>query len=240
MAALPPILAEFDDSVMKVVIGVIIAVIWGVGALANLAKKQQQEQGQSSQAEMERALRARLEAARRDQAARALGQMSAPPMPTQGLPPGSQYPQYRPQQQGLRGPSVPPMRPRAPQQQAQRRPAPRGLPPAVPPPMRPPGAQQQTQRPHGPVMAAKRTRKAERHQPAAPPALAEADSYSQGPPRPGVLESEIGVGTAPASPARRLAAAAPMVRVTPQSLRQQFILTELLQPPLTLREPREP
>jgi hypothetical protein len=54
---------------------------------------------------------------------------------------------------------------------------------------------------------------------------------------PGVLESEIGQGTAPASPSRRHAVT-PLLRLTPTTLRQQFILTELLQPPLALRENR--
>jgi hypothetical protein len=57
---------------------------------------------------------------------------------------------------------------------------------------------------------------------------------------PGVLESEIGQGSAPASPTRRQAGARPVIRLTPQALRQQFILTEILQPPLALREPPEP
>ena len=33
------------------------------------------------------------------------------------------------------------------------------------------------------------------------------------------------------------AAAGPALRLTPQSLRQQFILTEILQPPVALRDP---
>ena len=57
-------------------------------------------------------------------------------------------------------------------------------------------------------------------------------------PLPGVIESEIGQGTASASPSRRQAdAAANVIRLTPQTLRQQFILTEILQPPLALRDP---
>jgi hypothetical protein len=56
---------------------------------------------------------------------------------------------------------------------------------------------------------------------------------------PGVLESEIGRGAAPASPARRQAAqraGSLLPKLTPATLRQQFILTEILQPPLALRE----
>jgi hypothetical protein len=57
---------------------------------------------------------------------------------------------------------------------------------------------------------------------------------------PAVLVSEIVQGTAPASPSRRAAEAAgassSILKLTPQTLRQQFILTEILQPPLALRE----
>ena len=76
---LPPvqILAESDDA-MKVVIGIIVFVIWGIGALANLAKKQGQTSRQS-QAAMEQAMRQQLEEARRrEAAARALGQTGGP------------------------------------------------------------------------------------------------------------------------------------------------------------------
>jgi hypothetical protein len=56
---------------------------------------------------------------------------------------------------------------------------------------------------------------------------------------PQVLESEIGKGVTPASPARREAEARLSgvgLRLTSELLRQQFILTEILQPPLALRE----
>lgn len=227
------ILAEIDDGLVKVAIGVIIAIVWGIGALANMAKKQQQGQAEHSRAEMERAMRAQVEAARRNQAAAealARGRSNAPP-PLPGFQPEfqSHQPWERP-----RGQSAPPMRPRAQPQ----RPAPARN---APPPLVQPSQRQQAGRPRGPVMPPKRTKKAERRpqqRPVAEPLLEELDSYSRGATRPGVTESEIGAGTAAASPARRLAAVPPMVRLTPQSLRQQFILTEILQPPMALREPR--
>jgi hypothetical protein len=53
---------------------------------------------------------------------------------------------------------------------------------------------------------------------------------------PRAVESQIGRGAVPASPARRQVAAQPMLRFTAQSIRQQFILAEILQPPLALRD----
>jgi hypothetical protein len=53
---------------------------------------------------------------------------------------------------------------------------------------------------------------------------------------PRVLESEIGRGSVAASPSRRQAAAGPALRLTPETVRQQFILAEILQPPLALRD----
>jgi hypothetical protein len=244
------ILADVGDIPIKLIVGIIIAILWGIGALANMGKKQQAPQQQPplpppgqfdpNRGAMERAMREQMDAARRMQAAEALarGQM--------GAPPGFQFPQQQ-QHQPQRGPSVPPMRTRPPQQQRppQQRPGgvrrpPPPLPPALPPAMQ----QHQPGRPGGgPVVPPRRTKKAERRpqqqRPAAEPVLEELTGYSEGPSRPGVRESEIGAGTAPASPARRAAAASPVVRLTPQSLRQQFILTEILQPPLALRAPRE-
>lgn len=72
--------------------------------------------------------------------------------------------------------------------------------------------------------------------PALPAAARKLTAYDT----PGVVESEIAKGSAPASPARRQTGAAvqSVIRLTPQSLRQQFILTEILLPPLALREPK--
>lgn len=234
-----------EDIPIKLIIGVIILILWALGAMANLAKKQQQSQQGRPQpgqpfdphrAEMERMMRQQMEAARREQAAEALARGP--------IPAGYQFPQQQPsrQPQPLRAPAVPPMRARA--QPQQQRPAALRSPPPPPPIPR-----QQASRPRGgagPVVPQRRTKKAQQRQqqqqprrPAAEPVIEELTGYSEGPSRPGVRESEIGVGTAPASPARRAAAAVPVIRLTPQSLRQQFILTEILQPPLALREPPE-
>jgi hypothetical protein len=57
---------------------------------------------------------------------------------------------------------------------------------------------------------------------------------------PGVVQSEIGRGAVPASPAQRqVASAGPGLRLSPKSLRQLFVLTEVVQPPLALREQSE-
>ena len=229
-----------EDIPFKLLIGLAILVLWALGALANVAKKQQssQQPGQPfdpHRSEMERMMRQQMEAARREQAAEALARGQ--------IPPGFQFPQQQQsrQSQPPRGPVVPPMRPRAQPQQQQRPPAVRRVPPPPPPPI---PRQQQASRPRGgagPVVPQRRTKKAQQRQqqrPAPEPVLEELTGYSEGPSRPGVRESEIGVGTAPASPARRAAAAAPAIRLTPQSLRPQFILTEILQPPLALRDPR--
>ena len=243
---LPPyILADADDVLVKVVIGIIVLVVWGIGALANLAKKQQHQQEQRSREEMERAMRLQMDAARRNQAAaEALGQgpVSAHrPPPPPPLPPMAGFVGGYQQQQPQRprsGPVVPPMRS---QPRPQQRP---GAGRSVPPPPLQQRQQQQPPRPRGPVMRPKQTKQAQRRQqqqqrPAPQPVLEEIGTYSEGPNHPGVTESEIGAGTVAASPTRRLATVGPMVRLTRQSLREQFILTEILQPPLALREPRE-
>ena len=209
------ILADSDD-IWKVLGAIVVLVVWGISALGNLAKKQNRQQSPGTQAAMDRLMQEQMEMARRQQAA-ALGQMGGAPPPPPLPPPGGRRP----------GPVVPPMRPkaRAPQQQ-------RSVPPV--PVQRPP----QAPRPRGPVVPPRRTKKAERRQqaaPAAPLPVLEPEPEG-GPGLPSVLQSEIGAGTTAASPSRRLAAAGPMIRITPKSLRQQFILTEILQPPLALRE----
>jgi hypothetical protein len=220
-----PILADGDDSFVKVIIGIVVFVIWGIGALANMAKKQGQA-SQRSQMELEQAMREQMEEARRRQMADALEEMRGPAVPPppmmRPIPPPPPVPAAL-QRPRPRGPVIPPMRPHAqvPIPQAVRRPV-----PAVPP-MRPSARPQQRKAqkrrpvPAVPVPMAERVVPVEEHTPA-------------------VLVSEIGQGTAPARPSRRAAEAAgassSILKLTPQTLRQLFILTEILQPPLALRE----
>jgi hypothetical protein len=212
MLPLPSILADSDD-VGKIIVGVIAFLIWGISALASMAKKQ----GKQSQASMEQAMREQIEEARRRQIAQ-LEQMQ-PTMP----PPPMLQPQ-RP-----RGPAVPPMRnlPQAPRPVS--RPNPMAQPPRLPQ-QRP--VQQPQQRP-------KQGQKRKQRQPGQAPAVPVPPPMRAVPvagDTPDVYISEIGHGSASASPSRRQAAATPMLRLTPQNLRQQFILTEILQPPLALRD----
>lgn len=222
MTASTYILADADD-IWKVLGAIVVLVVWGISALGNLAKKQQGQANQGREA-MERAMREQMEAARRQQAAAALGQMGGPPPPPPlPVPAGRRH-----------GPAVPPMRAKARTQQQQR-----NVPPVTV--QRPPQAPRapQAPRPRGPVVPPRRTKKAERRQQAAPAPLPFLEPEPEGGPgRPSVPQSEIGAGATAASPSRRRAAAGPMIRITPQSLRQQFILTEILQPPLALREGR--
>jgi hypothetical protein len=214
-------LADAGDDFGKVIIGIIVFVIWGIGALVNMAKKQNQ-QSQQGQSAIDQAVLARLEEARRREAAQSLGRMSGPG--TAPLPPPLPYVmqgEHRLQPQPRHGPVVPPMRslPRQQQRPAQQRPV----------------AQQPQRKP------LQQKRKAQpRRAPAAAPPVPQPPAGTFAAETPAVVQSEIGQGTAPASPSRRQAAAAeaasPLRRLTPRTLRQQFILTEILQPPLALRE----
>jgi hypothetical protein len=223
---------------LKVIIGIIVFIIWGVGALANLAKKQNRPSPQS-QAEMERAMREQMEEARRREAAQALGQMGGPAMRPPPMPPPPVLPRQQQQQQRMRphGPVVPPMR-TLPQGMPQRTPA-RRQPPTAPPARRP----MPQVPPSRPVAQPKKKPQQQRRRqapqpvmPLEPEPLLEPLAGQLVPGTPDVAQSEIGAGSTPASPARRRAAQGPAIRLTAQGLRQQFILTEILQPPLALRD----
>lgn len=192
---LSPILADAGDDFGKIIFGIIVFVVWGIGALVKMSKTQT-DQARKRQQQVDAAIRAQMEAARqREMAAAALGQRMGQPLP----------PVLQRQQQQQR-----------PQQQ--RRPA---RAPVRPPPM--PVAQRSPQPPRKP-----QKRRIAQQQAAVNEVQLEE--------LPHVLESEIGRGSVPASPSRREASAGPMLRLTPKSLRQQFILTEILQPPLALRD----
>jgi hypothetical protein len=186
---------------------------------------------------MEQAMRAQIEEARRREAAQALGQMGGPAV--RPPPPPMMQPQERP---GRRGPVVPPMR-SLPLPQGAPRPVRVPPPPTVPPPaVRRPGPITQS----GPGQRQRQQPKKQQQRRRAPQLPVPAWQLEELPPSsrlagqvvetPGVRESEIGAGATPASPARRQAVAGPRLRLTPQMLREQFILTEILQPPLALRD----
>jgi hypothetical protein len=204
--ALAFILAESDGDFGKILIGIFVFIVWGIGALVKMSKTSS-EQARRRQEQLDAAIRAQVEAQRqREAAAAALGQRVGQPM---SMPPVLQ------------------------QQQAQRRQARLPVPP--PPQMRQPQVAMrapQQARPQQP-------RKQQKRRVAAPqrPAMNAQTLLEE---IPAVVESEIGQGAVSASPARRQAAAGPMVRLTPQSIRQQFILAEILQPPLALREQLTP
>jgi hypothetical protein len=220
-------LAESDDGIGKIIVGVIVFVIWGIGAMANMAKKQGKPSPQA-QAAMERAMREQMDEAHRRDAAHAMAQMDLLPPP---LIPQGHAPRH--------GPAVPPMRnisqmPMPPRVPLQRRPvggrpamsSPQGM-RQPPPPMVPVARNQPKQQ------------KKQKQRRAAAVTVPSALHQTFAGDTPGVRESEIGQGIAPASPARRQAQAmdgAAVLRLTPASLRQQFILTEILRPPLALRE----
>lgn len=245
MPTLPSILAE-GDGIVKVVMGIVVLVIWGIGALANIAKKQNQ-QTKAEKTDLERALAEQMEVARRQQA-QALGEASpptrlSPPAALQPRPQQQQRRQTPPQRQPSHGPAVPPMR-TLPQSQPMRgRPAqgPRvqQVPP-VPPAVRrqpPAPARQQAGLQHQPAQRpAQQPPRRRSTAPAVPVPIPASAARSRVSGAPGVVESEIGRG---ASPARRAAsmAADVMLSLTPDALRRQFILTEILQPPLALRDP---
>jgi hypothetical protein len=192
------ILADAGDDFGKIIIGIVVMILWGIGALVKMSKTQS-EQARRRQEQLNAAIRAQMEAARQQEmAAAAMGQRTGQRMP----PPVLQQRQQQGQRRPARVPVPPPLQMRAPVQQ-----------------QRPQQSRKQQRR---------------RVMPSQQP-VATAQTLLEEIPR--VLESEIGQGAVAASPARRQAAAAPpMLRLTPQSIRQQFILAEILQPPLALRD----
>lgn len=212
------ILADAEDA-LKLIFGLIVAVVWGVGALASASKKKQKDL--EAQREHQENWQ-RIEQEMRERAARALG--SAP----------------RPGQ-------VPPPLPARP-------------PTHVPPPPPPVFASQRSVESR-PVASRPAVRQAVRAKPAPPPRQVASRPGGQPAPRRPKKQKAARLPTAPpleeltpvaaraASPAaesatageRRGGAAANAAALsrwlTPTTLRSQFILTEILQPPLALRPP---
>ena len=206
IGSLPHILAQDGDDVAKIIFGVFFALIWALSALASWVNKKQQE-------------------ARRQRTREQMARMPAPPAP-------------------------PPMPRRIAEGLAQRHPEVLRPPmPAPPPP--PPIRQQPRQRvpvPPPVPSQARGSKAATKHQRAAQKAAQEAarraaefrayeEDQQQ---RRRSADARRAAQVAPATPARRqpTAVTAPAIRdwLTPETLRSQFILTEILQPPVSTRE----
>jgi hypothetical protein len=210
------ILADGSDPVWKVGFGIIVFILWGVGAMASAVRKQkQQERLRQKQMwqEVEQEMKSRRDVAmagRQGSGAPRPHPMVAPPpvpppVPPQWLPPGAR---------GMFDRRVPP-----------------------PPPVRAIPVQRIPQ----PVAARPpKTTKRRRTPPAAnvPPVPRAQGVQRAAPPVPR--------GQAVASPTPPVRTATPSANavalnrwLSAGTLRSQFILTEILQPPLALREPRE-
>jgi hypothetical protein len=211
---LTPILADAGDDFGKIIFGVLVFVIWGIGALVKMSKGSA-EQARRRQEQLDAAIRAQVEAARqREAAAAALGQQRM----GQAMPPPP--PVFQRQQQHQQ---------RQPQQQRRQ-----ARPPALPPALRQAPAAMRAQVPPQRQQAKKQQQKRrvapqQQQQRVMPP-----EDMLEEVPR--VVESEIGHGAVAASPFRRQSATPLTLRLTPQSIKQQFILAEILQPPVALRD----
>ena len=202
-------LAEIEIS-PKFVFAMIFLFIWLISAFVSWVSKQQQQLRQRQ---------LRLEA---EQAARIGQRVSPPPPPRQRPMPQAPVPPRRPPQRIAEGiaqrfpdvllPPAPP--PPIPQQQQRQRPAP-------PPPPRPPQQRRQAKQPA--------PRRAVPSLPAQPMVeLTPADAPYVN------ITQPVARTKAPTVDATAIHA-----WMTPATLRQQFILTELLQPPLSMREGAE-
>lgn len=209
----PGVLAAGDDAdIGRIIVPIVVAIVWGIGALINAAKKKQKE---AADRRRQSENWSRIEQEMRQRAAQAQGVLSQPPplpnqAPQQYQPPPPP-PVFAPTR-SIEGPYVPP---RPVQRPVPARPV---MAPRVPQPLsRPPPRKVKKKggRPAPPVPA---EQPAVPHMPPAPPASVQA--------------------------ARRAPAGADATALsrwlTAKTLRSQFILTEILQPPLALREDRMP
>ena len=206
-----------DADAVKLIVGVVVAIVWGLGALASAVKKKQKDvEAQRRHQEHWQQIGQEM----RDRAARAVstlsqqpGQAPLPPLPPRAPghapPPRMSQPVFAPQRSIAGRPVAQrPMPPRAMPARPVTQPAPRrpkkqkakgqGLPTAPPLPAVP-----------APVAI----------QAASPAAVSATAGERRG-----------GTGANAAALARWL---------TPATLRSQFILTEILQPPLALRPPAD-
>ena len=204
------ILADTEDNLGRIIVPIVIAIIWGVGALINAAKKKQKEaEGRLQHSENWQ----RIEQEMRQRAAQAQNVLTRPPpLPYQpSQPPPPPPPVFAPTRT-IEGPYVPP--------RPVQRPVPaRRVPVTVPP------APQPAARP-----APRKTKKKAAKPP--PPVPVDAPTPSMAalaPAAPSPALRPVAAGSADAAALSRW--------MNAKTLRSQFILTEILQPPLALREP---
>jgi hypothetical protein len=209
MNLLPNILAAGDDEIGRIIVPIVVAIVWGIGALINAAKKKQKE---AEERRKHSENWSRIEQEMRQRAAQAQNVLAQPPplpyqVPQPYQPPPPPPPVFAPTR-SIEGPYVPP-RP-VPPRAVMVPPVPQSV--SRPPPRK---VKKKGARPAPPVPAEE---PAVPHMAPSPPASVQA------------------VRPAPAG-----ADATALSRwLTAKTLRSQFILTEILQPPLALREPREP
>jgi hypothetical protein len=208
MLHIPFILADSEDELpIKLIIGVIVLIFWGISALAKLAKQSVQKQKQRLQQ-----VREAIE--RSQQAARQRGgqPMQQAPRPVQQpvtLAPeiARRIPKYTP-------PKVPQQRRPQPQQ---RRPVPTGRPAT--------NYNAMAQQPR------------KQRQKKAPPPLPAAVVAQEAPVKVMLAEEAAPAVTSRSAKKPATVGAAAIRRwMRPQTLRQQFILTEVFQQPLAFRE----
>ena len=213
MDALPHILAETETDLPKIIFGLIFFIIWALSAFVSWMNKQQQEaRRQRIREEIERAAR--------------YGGPQPARAPTPPTPP---TPPRRPQRiaEGIAQrypdvllppapPPLPPPMPQAPPPQ-QRRPVPPVAAKPKPPQRRPQRQPQARRNVSAPV----------------PPAL----PLEEVAPAPAAYVNIT--QPAPRAKAQTVDAASVKRWLTPATLRHQFILTEILQPPLALRPNRD-
>ena len=202
------ILAAGDDDIFRVIVPIVIAIIWGLGALINAAKKKQKEaEGRRRHGENWQ----RIEQDMRQRAAQAQNVLTRPPpLPYQPPPPPSPPPPVFAPTRTIEGPYVPP------------RPVQRPVAVRTNPVSMPQGPQ---------PVARPAPRKTKKKTPKPPPVPVEVPAVpitAQAPVAPPSAHRPAGVAADAAALTRWL---------NPKTLRSQFILTEILQPPLALREP---
>jgi hypothetical protein len=213
------ILALDADDVVKLVFAVVFGLIWAISGIVSwLSKQHQAEQRRQAQEAIDRANRG---LSMRSPAVR--------PAPPRRISPGL----------AVRHPEVlmPPAPPPLP---VQRRPAP--PPPLIPqaPPRRAKGGM--GSRRQQPQQSQRRQPQAQRSARTPPPLFASPETAGSSAPRAATAPIEATAITDGRGPARRTGggptAAALHQWLTPQTLRSQYILTEILQPPLALRPDR--
>ena len=231
LADVPGFLADADDGI-KLVFGVIVAIIWGISALASFLKKQQKE---SEEQRRHRENWERINQEMRARAATAQTTLSqpqgwaTPPHLPPNMPPLPPVPQARPAT-----PPPPPVF--APTRSIEARPVPVRQPVQVrqPPPRRVIPVAQPASRQAPPRPKQKAKKQKSRGLPPAPPLPAAATAAAVPIAARASSDAQPAARTAGPAPAD---AAALSRWLNARTLRSQFILTEILQPPLALRDP---